>query len=50
MSKVDLQCGMPRSKLEVSTVQHGTLSDAGLFAQEPFGVGQTHMKLLGNCT
>ena len=35
MSKVDLrlQCGMPCSKLEVSTVQHGTLSGAGYLHQ-----------------
>ena len=35
MSKVDLrlQCGMPCSKLEVSTVQHGTLSRAGYLHQ-----------------
>ena len=34
-SKVDLrlQCGMPCSKLEVSTVQHGTLSGAGYLHQ-----------------
>jgi hypothetical protein len=33
--KVDLrlQCGMPCSKLEVSTVQHGTLSGAGYLHQ-----------------
>ena len=38
MSKVDLrlQCGMPCSKLEVSTVQHGTLSGAGYLHQSPF--------------
>lgn len=37
MSKVDLrlQCGMPCSKLEVSTVQHGTLSGAGYLHQSP---------------
>ena len=28
-----LQCGMPCSKLEVSTVQHGTLSGAGYLHQ-----------------
>ena len=35
MSKVDLrlQCGMPCSKLEVSTVQHGTLSGTGYLHQ-----------------
>jgi hypothetical protein len=35
VSKVDLrlQCGMPCSKLEVSTVQHGTLSGAGYLHQ-----------------
>ena len=35
MSKVDLrlQCGMPCSKLEVSTAQHGTLSGAGYLHQ-----------------
>ena len=35
MCKVDLrlQCGMPCSKLEVSTVQHGTLSGAGYLHQ-----------------
>src|SRR6202044_3902987 len=35
VSKVDLrlQCGMPSSKLEVSTVQHGTLSGAGYLHQ-----------------
>ena len=35
--KVDLrlQCGMPCSKLEVSTVQHGTLSGAGYLHQSP---------------
>jgi hypothetical protein len=35
VSKVDLrlQCGMPWSKLEVSTVQHGTLSGAGYLHQ-----------------
>jgi hypothetical protein len=35
VSKVDLrlQCGMPCSKLEVSTVQHGTLSAAGYLHQ-----------------
>src|SRR5580693_9829454 len=34
-SKVDLrlQCGMPCSKLEVSTVQHGTLSGTGYLHQ-----------------
>ena len=38
MSKVDLrlQCGMPCSKLEVSTVQRGTLSGAGYLHQSPF--------------
>ena len=38
MSKVDLrlQCGMPCSKLEVSTVQHGTLSGAGYLHQSHF--------------
>jgi hypothetical protein len=30
-----LQCGMPCSKLEVSTVQHGTLSGAGYLHQSP---------------
>ena len=30
-----LQCGMPCSKLEVSTVQHGTLSAAGYLRQSP---------------
>ena len=37
MSKVDLrlQCGMPCSKLEVSTVQHGMLSGAGYLHQSP---------------
>ena len=37
VSKVDLrlQCGMPCSKLEVSTVQHGTLSGAGYLHQSP---------------
>ena len=37
MSKVDLrlQCGMPCSKLEVSTAQHGTLSGAGYLHQSP---------------
>ena len=40
MSKVDLrlQCGMPCSKLEVSTVQHGTLSGAGYLHQSPHGL------------
>jgi hypothetical protein len=35
VSKVDLrlQCGMPCSKLEVATVQHGTLSGAGYLHQ-----------------
>ena len=35
MSKIDLrlQCGMPCSKLEVSTVQHGTLSGTGYLHQ-----------------
>jgi len=35
VSKVDLrlQCGMPCSKLEVSTVQHGTLSGTGYLHQ-----------------
>ena len=35
VSKVDLrlQCGMPCSKLEVSTAQHGTLSGAGYLHQ-----------------
>jgi hypothetical protein len=28
-----LQCGMPCSKLEVSTVQHGTLSGTGYLHQ-----------------
>jgi hypothetical protein len=28
-----LQCGMPCSKLEVSTAQHGTLSGAGYLHQ-----------------
>ena len=39
MSKVDLrlQCGMPCSKLEVSTVQHGTLSGAGYLHQSLLG-------------
>ena len=38
MSKADLrlQCGMPCSKLEVSTAQHGTLSDAGYLHQSRF--------------
>jgi len=37
VSKVDLrlQCGMPCSKLEVSTVQHGTPSGAGYLHQSP---------------
>jgi hypothetical protein len=37
LSKVDLrlQCGMPCSKLEASTVQHGTLSGAGYLHQSP---------------
>jgi hypothetical protein len=37
VSKVDLrlQCGMPCSKPEVSTVQHGTLSGAGYLHQSP---------------
>jgi hypothetical protein len=37
VSKVDLrlQCGMPCSKLEVSTLQHGTLSGAGYLHQSP---------------
>jgi hypothetical protein len=37
VSKVDLrlQCGMPCSKLEVSTVQHGTLSGTGYLHQSP---------------
>ena len=43
MSKVDLrpQCGMPCSKLEVSTAQHGTLSGAGYLHQSrrPLGKG-----------
>jgi hypothetical protein len=30
-----LQCGMPCSKLEVSTVQHGTLSGTGYLHQSP---------------
>ena len=36
-AKVDLrlQCGMPCSKLEVSTVQRGTLSGAGYLHQSP---------------
>ena len=40
MSKVDLrlQCGMPCSKLEVSTVQHGTLSGAGYLHQSPYWI------------
>ena len=39
MSKVDLrlQCGMPCSKLEVSTAQHGTLSGAGYLHQSRWG-------------
>lgn len=47
MSKVDLrlQCGMPCSKLEVSTVQHGTLSGAGYLHQSPI-CGVT---VSGNC-
>lgn len=42
MSKVDLrlQCGMPCSKLEVSTVQHGTLSGAGYLHQSPLNFPQ----------
>ena len=38
MSKVDLrlQCGMPCSKLEVSTAQHRTLSGAGYLHQSRF--------------
>ena len=41
LSKVDLrlQCGMPCSKLEVSTVQHGTLSAAGYLHQSPTRAG-----------
>ena len=41
MSKVDLrlQCGMPCSKLEVSTAQHGTLSGAGYLHQSRIGHG-----------
>jgi hypothetical protein len=37
VSKVDLrlQYGMPCSKLEVSTVQHGTLYGAGYLHQSP---------------
>ena len=37
VSKVDLRlrCGMPCSKLEVSTAQHGTLSGAGYLHQSP---------------
>jgi hypothetical protein len=37
VSKVDLrlQCGMPCSKLEVSTVQQGTLSGVGYLHQSP---------------
>jgi transposase-like protein len=37
VSKADLrlQCAMPCSKLEVSTVQHGTLSGAGYLHQSP---------------
>jgi hypothetical protein len=40
VSKVDLrlQCGMPCSKLEVSTVQHGTLSGAGYLHQSRFPI------------
>ena len=39
MSKVDLRlrCGMPCSKLEVSTAQHGTLSGAGYLHQSHYG-------------
>src|SRR5580693_2338602 len=39
VSKVDLrlQCGMPCSKLEVSTVQHGTLSGTGYLHQSRLG-------------
>jgi hypothetical protein len=38
VSKVDLrlQCGMPCSKLEVSTVQRGTLSGAGYLHQSRY--------------
>jgi hypothetical protein len=41
VSKVDLrlQCGMPCSKLEVSTVQRGTLSGAGYLHQSRVKVG-----------
>jgi hypothetical protein len=40
-----LQCGMPCSKLEVSTVQHGTLSGAGYLHQSPMAmeVPQSHL-------
>ena len=33
--RLALQCGMPCSKLEVSTAQHGTLSGAGYLHQSP---------------
>jgi hypothetical protein len=41
VSKVDLrlQCGMPCSKLEVSTAQHGTLSGAGYLHQSHRALG-----------
>ena len=47
MSKVDsrLQCGMPCSKLEVSTVQHGTLSGTGYLHQSPVQRDQNQVRV-----
>ena len=42
-STLRLQCGMPCSKLEVSTVQHGTLSGAGYLHQSQIEDGSDVM-------
>jgi hypothetical protein len=46
VSKVDLrlQCGMPCSKLDVSTVQHGTLSGTGYLHQSPPDQQSHHLR------
>ena len=51
MSKVDLRllCGMPCSKLEVSTVQHGTFSGAAYLHQSPRGTLPDVHLLAGGC-
>ena len=48
MSKVDLrlQCGMPCSKLEVSTAQHGTLSGAGYLHQSRRDIRQNSRRMV----